>query len=116
MKKKEDLYITILRFGKTKLYGGFQKQSLVEYLNQSGFNDITLHSNFLTNYFHEIFFSKDVSSEYDPNTSAIFYLKPERYTQLLDYDNMLSARKEAAIAIWIAVASLIVTLVSVLWS
>jgi len=113
---KDDIYLSMLRFGKMKLGDGFTIQQLVDYLGQRGFKNISPHSNIFHQYFFKIYFSKENEIESAPHYSEWFYLRPECYMQLLEYDNMLTTRKEAKLAMWCAIIAIVLTLGSLIVS
>lgn len=105
----------MLRCGKSFLEDGMTIEKLIDYLNKNG-HSVTTNSTILFYYFYTVFFSKG-TSEYPPHHSEKFYLKPECYMQLLEYDNLQEARKEAKetrlytiIAILLSLASFIVSI------
>lgn len=113
---KEDIYLGMLRFGREKLYDGLTNQDLVDYLIKSGHKNISIHSILLHQYFFKVYFAKDNVMNYPPNPSERFYLQPECYMQLLDYENMLEARRKAKQARWYAIIAILLTLVSLIVS
>ncbi len=119
---EEDIYLIMLRFGREKLEDGLTNQELVDYLNRYGHN-ISIHSTLLHQYFFKVYFAKDNVDSYPPNPSGRYYLRPECYMQLLEYENMQETRKEAVQAIkeakqakWIAIIAIILTLASLVVS
>jgi len=112
------LYISMLHFGKRKLEEGFHVHELATHLKSSGFDWISENSTFLHYYFDKVFFEKN--GVHFPHHSAFFYLRPECYMQLLEYENMIEARadskkarREAKIAIIFAIISTLLTLIAV---
>jgi hypothetical protein len=109
----EDIYVQMLRFGKSKLLDGFRLQELVDYLNNlSGQNSYSRNSNILTQYFNVVYFSNDDATTYPPNNGQIFYIRPECYMQLLEHDNMLQARKESKEARVYAIVAIVVSVIT----
>lgn len=113
---KEDIYLSMLRFGKMKLDDGFTVQALVDHLVQCGYENISIHSTILYQYFFKVYFSKDNVESYPPNPSIRFYLRSECYMQLLEYDDMQAGRKEAMETRWYAIIAIILALLSLVVS
>ena len=114
--KKEDIYITMLRFGKERLSGGFFMRDLMDFLYKNGHPDISLYNIFLNQYFHLIFFSKNSTTEYPPNDSILFYLRPECYMQLLEHDNIIKGNQQAKETRIYAIIAIVLTLISLVVS
>lgn len=112
MMKEADLYIIILRYGKDKLSDGFQVPSFIKYLNENGYPEMSEYNTFLVHYFDKLFFSKD--GTLFPHYSTFFYLRPECYSQLLEYDSMHAARKEAKEARRYAIVALVLNIIAIL--
>lgn len=106
----------MLRIGKEKLEDGISYPDLVQELKQCGFKDITENSTFLSHYFFRVFFQKYVAEMFPPHHSSKFYLRPECYIQLLEYDNAKRAGKEAKMARNLSIASVLLALASIVVS
>jgi hypothetical protein len=113
---KDDIYLSMLRFGKMKLADGFIIQNLVDFLSECGHKNISPDSTILHQYFFKVYFAKDNVESYPPNPTIRFYLRPECYMQLLEYNDMQVARKEAWETRWYAIIAIILTLASLVVS
>jgi len=112
MKKiKEDFYISMLRYGKIHIDRGFTLMELVEHLKKKGFPISSEHDILLTKYFPSSFCSLNNNNNAYPDYSSFFFLSPESYFRLLQYDSMLSTRKQAKIATVIAIVAIIIPFV-----
>ncbi len=114
---KEDIYLTMLRFGRLKLKDqhGFTINEFIEYMHKEGFADLSEKSIILHHYFKKVFFSNE-EYQYPPEHWVRHFLKPECYMQLLDYESMNSARKEARTAKWFSIAALLLSVISIIIS
>src|SRR5205085_11028708 len=106
-RNKEDFYIAMLRFGKKNLENGFRLSELIIHMQQQGYFIHSDSSTLMHHYFPLIFFSKN-ARDYPDNVS-FFFLKPECYIQLLEYDNFIAGRKESFETRVIAIIAIILT-------
>jgi len=110
---EDDLLIKMLRFGKSKIESGFRYHDLVSFLQKNGFPNLTDDNYSLRIYFQDVFFS---ANGYTIDHSSFFFITPESYFQLLDYDKMNETRKASRQANIIAIFAIVLTLVSLLVS
>lgn len=109
-RNKEDFYIAMLRFGMSKMDIGFRQPELVDHLQSEGYDVPSINSTLLYHYFPVTFFAKDQTGYPDP--VSFYFLRPEAYFHLLDYDSMESARKTAKEARIFAIVSILLTLIA----
>ncbi len=117
MNKKDDLYIAVLKFGKSKLGTPLLFSELESHLNKLGYD----YQEFAL---RQLFAAKFISSEYpsgnDPNGPISqehhFYLETHGYFDLLEHEELKSARKSSLIATWFAFGAIVVSIISTVYS
>jgi len=98
--KTEDLYITILKYGKTHLLDGVTYSSVEKYLNSKGYStEGDLHRLRYRIMFNDVFEDPvhrtlyvDGSSDQEKFT---LFIKMEAYFRLLEYEELKDARKSS---------------------
>jgi hypothetical protein len=108
--EKEDFYITMLRYGKTHIDKGFRLDELVKHLQDGGYTITSENSILLHHYFPKTFYS--TMEMPFPDKISYYFLRPEAYFHLLEYDNNQATRHEAGRAQWIAIAAILLTLLT----
>ncbi len=113
MKKEEDIYIKMLRFGKANLDKGIRPLDLVEHLQKNGHPNFTVNYAIMHHYWPEIFFASGEENVYNPNTSIHFYLRPGKYMALLEYDKAIADRKASRQSMLVAIAAIVLSLIAI---
>ncbi len=110
-KEKEDFYISMLRYGKQQFENGFKVEDLIKYLQKQGHFIPSENSILLHHYFPLAFYAKN-GMPY-PDIVSFYFLKPEGYFHLLEYDSILASRKEARETKRLALVAIIISLISI---
>ena len=109
----EDIYIAMLRFGKEKMNkGSFTKNELAEHLKKVGHPVSSENSIILNQFFYQAFITHEVVNL----QTAPYFLKSESYIHLLEYDSIQESSKYSKRALNIAVASIIIAVISIVVS
>jgi hypothetical protein len=117
--KEEDIYIKMLRFGRAKLekQEGIFINELVEHLKSNRFPHFSAKQTIMHVYFLKIFTSNEEDELiYNSGSSKLYYLRPDKYQSLLEYDNMLEARREARLSLQVAIVAIVLTFLSIVVS
>ncbi|MFQ5432359.1 MAG: hypothetical protein ACE5EN_07640 [Nitrospinota bacterium] len=103
MKKKEDLYITLIRYGREHLKNGTDTDAAYNYLKEQGFVFEEKNQALFGNVFHTIFYRPVI-------TRGNYFLKLEYYFQLLEYEELNEARNNSSWAHFFAICAIMISI------
>jgi hypothetical protein len=113
MRRKEDIYIAVLKFGKDNIGKPFKFTELEKRLKDKGYE----YEEFaLRQFFAALFISvesphgNDQNRPIDPNQT--FFLEQSGYFHLLEFQELESARKSSLQAIYFAVIAIFISVAS----
>jgi hypothetical protein len=109
-KKEEDIYIAMLRFGAANIENGFRLDELVTYLQGEGYLVPSVHSTLLRHFFPQAFFAEHASTY--PDIVSFFYLKPEAYVHLLNFDSLQQSKRSSRRANQIAIIAIVLNIIA----
>ena len=112
-RNKEDLYISVLKFGKANIGRPFKYIELQKYLNKKGYK----YEEFaLRQFFAALFVSRDSPSGNDTgrpiNDNYDFFLEHSGYFNLMEHEELNSARKSSLVAKCFAIIAIIISIIS----
>ncbi len=113
MKSTNDLYIEILKFGKSQVGTSFKFSSLRDHLANKGYIQ---DERIIWQFFADNFCDKNNPMGNDPQTSppegGDFYLEDHAYFNLLEYEELQEARESSKVATKIAIAAIVISIIS----
>lgn len=113
----DDLYVTVLKFGKSKLGTPFLFSELETHLYdlEYKYEEFALRQFFAARFI--AFESPSGNDLHSPiNSKHHFYLETDGYFELLEYEELKSARKSSLIATWFAFGAIVISIISTLIS
>lgn len=113
MKRKEDIYIAVLKFGKDNIGKPFKFPELEKHLKDNGYE----YEEFaLRQFFAALFISVESPRGNDQNRpidpSQTFFLEQSGYFHLLEFQELESARKSSLQATYFAVIAIFISIAS----
>lgn len=123
MENLEDLYITLLRYGRDHLENGVTYTEVRAHLEKNGFNfrdNNNYKDKHLRRLFPSLFFSPGSSPnapvDHDPimdhSEGVRRHLRTEAYFQLLEYEELNEARASSRKAHWTAIFAIIISIIA----
>lgn len=110
---EEDIFIKMLRFGKSNLGKGIRPIDMVDHLKKQGYPSFTENHNIMHHYWLEIFFSVEGDKVYNAGTSNFYFIRPGKYMMLLEYDKMIAAKQSSNRSLWIAIGAISLSLLAI---
>jgi hypothetical protein len=109
--RNRDLYIEILIFGKANLGKPICYSELIKYLKDKSY-DFDEFS--VKQFFTALFIDKKYpnGNSVNPNTGGEYFLEHEGYFNLLEFDELTSARRYAFWATIFAIAAIVISIIS----
>jgi len=113
MAKKDDIYIATLKFGKSKIGTPFLFSELEAHLSELGY----VYDEFsLRQFFAAVFIaieSPGGNDQHQPiNPKYHFFIETHGYFDLLQHEELKSARNSSLVATWIAIIAIFISFVS----
>jgi hypothetical protein len=111
--KNDDLYISILRFGKEHLEQGLTFQKLLDHLDKI---KLKYDETSVIVFFNELFMCKrhpegnNVSQK--PKDNEVYFLENEGYFKLLEYEELSEARQSSKKATTIAIIAIVISIIA----